>query len=125
MEVLRGAAIGAKVEEFRSRPTVQDADPLLPFTVAELTGLGIDAEVAAEAVRLTSDDEILDLAADLPEWQQRVLMELATGTSLDDVRVHLRARPPRSRRRPAGGAGAARRAGCSSSTSTATRNCAG
>jgi hypothetical protein len=86
MEVLRGAAIGAKVEQFRSRPTVQDADPLLPFTVAELTGLGIAAEVAAEAIRLTSDDEILDLAADLPEWQQRVLMELATGTSLDDVR---------------------------------------
>jgi hypothetical protein len=87
MEVLRGAAIGAKVAEFRKRPATEDAVQVLPFTVAELVGLGINPDVAAEAVRLSSDDEVLELAGDLPEWQQRVLVELATGTSIDDVRA--------------------------------------
>ena len=86
MEVLRGAAIDAKVERFRAKPTVEGAGPVLPFTVAELAGLGIDVEVATQAVRLTGEDEILDLAADLPEWQQQVLLDLATGTSLDNIR---------------------------------------
>lgn len=86
MEVLRGAAIGAKVESFRRRPATEDAVQILPFSVAELVGLGIKSEVAAEAIRLTSEDEVLDLAGDLPEWQQRVLVELATGTSIEDVR---------------------------------------
>jgi hypothetical protein len=87
MEVLRGAAIGAKVAEFRKRPTTEDAVQVLPFSVPDLVALGINSDVAAEAVRLTSDDEVLDLAADLPEWQQRVLVELATGTSIEDVRT--------------------------------------
>ena len=86
MEVLRGAAIGAKVESFRSRPAAEDAVQILPFSVPELVGLGINPDVAAEAVRLTNEDDVLDLAGDLPEWQQRVLVELATGTPIDDVR---------------------------------------
>lgn len=87
MEVLRGAAIGAKVEEFRKRRPTSDAVQVLPFTAGELVGLGINPDVATEAVRLTVEDEVLDLAAELPEWQQRVLVELATGTSLDEVRA--------------------------------------
>lgn len=87
MEVLRGESIGAKVAEFRKRPATEDAVQILPFSAAELVGLGINPDVAAEAIRLTTDSEVLDLATDLPEWQQRVLVELATGTSLDDVRA--------------------------------------
>jgi hypothetical protein len=87
MEVLRTEAISSKVAEFQKRPAAEDAIQVLPFQVAELVALGINADVAAEAIRLTSDDDILDLAGDLPEWQQRVLLELATGTSFDEIRA--------------------------------------
>ncbi|MDQ2709010.1 MAG: AAA family ATPase [Actinomycetota bacterium] len=87
MEILRTRAISAKVDQFRQRPATDDAAQVLPFRAEELAGLGINADVAAEAVRLTSEDEILDLAAELPEWQQQALLDLATGTSLDDVRT--------------------------------------
>ncbi|WP_219420241.1 UvrD-helicase domain-containing protein [Pseudonocardia nigra] len=87
MEVLRSQAIDATVAEFRKRPAVEDAVQVLPFQPAELVALGINPDVATEAVRLTTEDEILELAVDLPEWQQRVLVELATGTSLDEVRA--------------------------------------
>jgi superfamily I DNA/RNA helicase len=86
MEVLRTQAISDSVERFRKRPMPEDAPRALPFQICELVGLGINADVAAEAVRLTSDDEILDLASDLPEWQQRVLIDLATGTAIDEIR---------------------------------------
>lgn len=87
MEVLRTRAISAKVAEFRKRPAPEDTVQVLPFRAAELVALGINADVAEEAVRLTTEDDILDLAGDLPEWQQRVLLELATGTSLEDIRA--------------------------------------
>ena len=86
MEVIREQAIKDKVAEYRERP-VEDAVQVLPFTVAELVELGIKPDVAEQAVRLTDDVDILDLAGELPEWQQRVLLELATGTSLDDIRA--------------------------------------
>ena len=86
MEVIRERAIKDKVAEYRERP-VEDAVQVLPFTVAELVELGIKPDVAEQAVRLTDDVDILDLAGELPEWQQRVLLELATGTSLDDIRA--------------------------------------
>ena len=87
MEILHTQAISDKVERFRQRPTAECAPRVLPFPVTELVGLGIKPEIAAQAVRLTSDDEILDLAAELPEWQQRVLLDLATGTSIEEVRA--------------------------------------
>lgn len=87
MEVYRPSAVEKTVETFRARPTVLEAPQVLPFTPEELMGVGINAEVAAEAVRLTGDDDILRLAVDLPAWQQQVLLDLATGASLDDVRA--------------------------------------
>jgi hypothetical protein len=86
IEVLRTEAIKEKVADFRQRPMKPDAPQLLPFAVAELTDLGINADVAEQAVRVSSQDELLDLAVDLPEWQQQALLDLATGISLDDVR---------------------------------------
>ncbi len=87
MEVLHARAINDKVAEFRQRPAPEDAVQILPFQVTELADLGINAEVAEEAVRLTTEDDLLNLAADLPEWQQRVLLELATGAPLEEIRA--------------------------------------
>ncbi|MGD9988738.1 3'-5' exonuclease [Pseudonocardia sp.] len=87
MEVLRPKAIIKRVEEFRAKPTTPDAHQVLPFKPAELVALGINAEVAEEAVHAATDDDLLLLAGDLPEWQQQVLLDLATGTSLDQVRT--------------------------------------
>lgn len=87
MEVLQTQAVREKVARFRERPADDEALSLLPFTVPELTGLGIDADVAAEAARLTSEDDLLELTSELPEWQQRALVDLATGIGLDEVRA--------------------------------------
>lgn len=87
MELTRPAKIDATVTEYRKRTVEPDAPQVLPFTPEELVGLGINAEVAAQAVRLTSEDDVLGLAADLPEWQQQALLDLATGTSLQAVRA--------------------------------------
>ena len=87
MEVTRPERIQATVEEFRHRPVTPDVPQLLPFTPAELVALGINSGVAAQAVRLIGEDGLLELVAGLPEWQQQALLDLATGTSLDDVRA--------------------------------------
>lgn len=87
MEVLHTQAIEQKVEQFRQKPVEPQAQQVLPFKSAELVELGINDGVAEQAVRLTDEDQILDLAADLPEWQQQVLLDLATGKSLDEVRA--------------------------------------
>ncbi|MGH4013138.1 MAG: 3'-5' exonuclease [Pseudonocardiaceae bacterium] len=87
MEVLHARAIQEKVAQFRQRPVPEDVVQVLPFRVSDLVGLGINPAVADEAVRLTDEDDILDLAAELPEWQQRVLLELATGTPLEEIRA--------------------------------------
>jgi hypothetical protein len=50
MEVVATEAVRERVAEFRKRPVEDDAPSVLPFTVAELANLGIDADVAAEAV---------------------------------------------------------------------------
>lgn len=86
MEVYVPAAVEATVENFRHRPVAEPASQLLPFAVEELTRLGIDRSVAAEAAKVTSDDDLIELVDPLPEWQQHALLELATGRSLDDVR---------------------------------------
>ena len=35
---------------------------------------------------MASEDELLALVEDIPEWQQQALLDLATGKSLEDVR---------------------------------------
>jgi hypothetical protein len=87
MEILRPTAITQRVEDFKAKPAKPDAPRVLPFKPAELAELGINAEVAEEAIRATSDDDLLTLAGALPDWQQQLLLDLATGTSLDQVRA--------------------------------------
>ena len=96
MEVLATEAVREKVADFRKRAVPDDLPSVLPFPVADLVALGLDAEVAAEAVRQTDQDAVLELADDLPEWQQRAMLDLMTGTSLDDVRSTYAADEPTS-----------------------------
>jgi superfamily I DNA/RNA helicase len=87
MEVYTPSFVAETVTDFRHRPATPDAPQILPFTVDELTDLGIEAQVAGEAVKVTDEDSLLELARGLPDWQQKALLDLATGSSLDDVRA--------------------------------------
>ena len=69
-----------------TRAPVDERPQVLPFSVAELVTLGIDEDVAVRAVALRDEDELLALGAGLPRWQGAALLDLATGTGLDDVR---------------------------------------
>ncbi|MGH3621092.1 MAG: UvrD-helicase domain-containing protein, partial [Sciscionella sp.] len=60
---------------------------LLPFSVEEITSLGIIEQIAQRAVEVTADDELQELCLAVPEWQGDALLQLAYGTSLDDVRT--------------------------------------
>ncbi len=63
-----------------------DATQLLPFTVEEITGLGILERVAVRAVEITDEDDLQELCLAVPEWQGDALLQLACGTSLEEVR---------------------------------------
>lgn len=86
MEIVAERAISVAVQELRAKPGPVDAPQLLPYSTAELTAVGIRPDVAEQAVRLSSEDSLLTLVEDLPDWQQQALLDLATGKSLDDVR---------------------------------------
>lgn len=107
MEIYTPTAVEVSVESFRHRPVAERAAQVLPFTVGELSELGIDAAVAAEATKVTGDGELLELIEALPEWQQQALLDLATGKALDDVRAtygagdHVSDDPVAAARRPA------------------------
>lgn len=51
--------------------------------------LGLDPEVARAALNATSEEEILALADTAVQWQGLALIDLASGTSLHDVRGSL------------------------------------
>lgn len=63
-----------------------DRPQLLPFSVHEITSLGIIEEVARRAVDVRDDDSLQELCLAVPEWQGDALLQLACGSSLDDVR---------------------------------------
>lgn len=67
-----------------------DADDrpyLVPYTADELTGLGLLADVAAMAVEIRDEDTLQALCLALPEWQADVLLQLAFGVGIDQVRA--------------------------------------
>lgn len=85
-EVLRdvAASTGAGVPRV---PGPQDDRPrLVPFTVDELTSIGILAGLAERVVDVREEDELQELCLDIPAWQSDALLDLATGCALDDVR---------------------------------------
>lgn len=80
------AGPGSDVSPVVSEPLLARVNPTL--TLAELTGqLGLPEDVAAAAMEVGSDDEMIELADGLStEWQGLALLTLATGAPLDDVR---------------------------------------
>src|SRR4051812_24007304 len=69
MELIAEAAIQRAVETSRERPRAEEAPPLLPFSVDELVGVGILRDIAVEAIRVASEDDLLELVGEIPEWQ--------------------------------------------------------
>src|SRR5690606_13749044 len=76
-------------------------DPFVPksllldrfgISVADLLALGVHHELAAQVITAGTQDELADVVveADAPAWQQEVLLDLGTGSSLDDVRSRYR-----------------------------------
>ncbi len=51
--------------------------------------LGIPLEVAARVQAVTSEDELLELAADQPGWVGQALLDLATGLTVEVVKEQL------------------------------------
>jgi len=80
----------------RPKPQPDDVDPT-PQPLLEthgvglddLTRLGIDRRFAERAVAATTDDELIDALEGAPVWQAEALIDLAAGTTLDDVTAKL------------------------------------
>jgi len=87
MELIAEQTIQRTVQDFREKPQTADAHQVLPYAANDLVDLGIRTDIAEQAVRLSSEDELLTLVGDLPEWQQQALLDLATGKSIQDVRA--------------------------------------
>lgn len=51
--------------------------------------LGIEPRLAASAMAATTDDAVIDLAADAVEWQGMALLDLAAGKTIAGVRASL------------------------------------
>lgn len=67
---------------------------VLPYTAEELVGeLGLQTELASQAVAAVSEDEILDLATRAYEWQGIALLDLASGVGLAEVKAKLGIEP--------------------------------
>jgi superfamily I DNA/RNA helicase len=63
-------------------------------TSADLTArLGLDASAATRAFAATTDDELLAVAEALPAWQGIAILDLASGTPLDQVLATLDVEP--------------------------------
>ncbi|MBL0888300.1 3'-5' exonuclease [Myceligenerans indicum] len=74
------------------------ADPFVPtsllvdrfgISMTDLLALGVHEGLATLAVTARTQDELADVVvdADAPAWQQEVLLDLGTGSPLDDVRT--------------------------------------
>ncbi|MGC4960935.1 3'-5' exonuclease [Gordonia sp. DT101] len=57
------------------------------FSLADLTErLGLDAELAQRALAASSEDVLVDIAANAVGWQGSALLDLATGLHIDTIR---------------------------------------
>lgn len=62
----------------------------LPIASQDLvTELGFPVDVAERADGCSSEEALLDLAAELDNWQGQILLDLATGMSLEDAKAEL------------------------------------
>ncbi|MDO4888486.1 MAG: 3'-5' exonuclease [Actinomycetaceae bacterium] len=88
-----------RIEQAAAKPvTTPDAPPRWPagLSVEVLRDeLGLDVSLAAAALAAERESQLLDLAltAEVP-WQAELLLSLATGSTVDDVREAFELRPP-------------------------------
>jgi superfamily I DNA/RNA helicase len=54
-----------------------------------VAGLGLAADLVDSAFAATSDEALLDVLSDAPDWQATALLELAAGTSVSEVQDKL------------------------------------
>lgn len=71
--------------------TVAWANPLSGnFDSEELiSGLGLDNELVGQAGAAESEDALLEVLADAPEWQANALLEIAAGATVEEVKAKL------------------------------------
>ncbi len=75
-------------EEAAPEPSAPSSNPLAGYTTEQLTDqLGIDGPVAEYAVSAPSEEELLTALGRVGGWQGDALMDLASGTSLEEVRA--------------------------------------
>ena len=60
----------------------------LGFTLEDLTDrIGIEPGVASDALAAYGEDAIMEIASRAVDWQGSALVDLVTGTSIDDIRI--------------------------------------
>jgi superfamily I DNA/RNA helicase len=62
-------------------------------SAALIERLGMESSVAARAIAATTEDELLSVAEVLPDWQGIALLDLASGTSFEQVLAALDVEP--------------------------------
>ncbi|MBY4571127.1 DNA helicase UvrD [Gordonia sihwensis] len=73
---------------FTTSPTPAGYLAELGFTLEDFTDkLGIDPQIAADALAAADEDALMDVIAPAVTWQADALLELATGISIDDLRA--------------------------------------
>ncbi|WP_432560413.1 3'-5' exonuclease [Granulicoccus sp. GXG6511] len=83
--------LSATPEPRRETKPTGDQVRVLGHTSNELTALGIDPDLAEAAAEATTEDGLLDAAAQHPEWQGMVLLDLLTGIPLEEIAERLKA----------------------------------
>lgn len=77
-------------DAFAAAPAAEPEPLLAGLTAEELTErLGIDPALAARALTVTTDDEMMALAERAVSWQGLALLDLAAGEAVDEVRAKL------------------------------------
>lgn len=80
----RAAEIAAeKIHEYQEQ---QRTAPALQHSVVDLQGLGFDRDIAAKAVK-ADEDQLLALAMTAGGWQEKALVDLATGATFEQIRA--------------------------------------
>jgi superfamily I DNA/RNA helicase len=91
LELLDEGATPPPVGPDRRRVADAAPGPLSGFKASELTGvLGLPAALAEAAVTAADEEGLLAIAVDAPAWQADALLQLATGTSAEDIAAALR-----------------------------------
>lgn len=79
-------------EEEETKETVPWTNPLHECGMGQndlVTALGLDSNLLEKAFRAPSEEDLLDVLAEAPDWQATALLELAAGLSVSEVQEKL------------------------------------